>query len=136
MKKTNGFCVMAVLIVSLFQSASAQQPDAARIEKVESQVRDLTNESAARQQLAAKVGYLKSDVDSLRTDFRNDAGSGAVMFLFGVVCALWAQNSGRNPWLWFFLGLIFSVITALVMLYDNSQDRKMRRRTWRAVGTL
>jgi hypothetical protein len=48
------------------------------------------------------------------------------VFLFGVVCALWAQNSGRNPWIWFFLGLCFNVITGLVLLSKNSQDRKMR----------
>lgn len=38
--------------------------------------------------------------------------------------AIWAQNTGRNAWLWFFLGLLFSVITGLVMLYKNSKDRQ------------
>jgi hypothetical protein len=67
----------------------------------------------------------KLNVDRVQADFRNQAGSGAALFLFGVVCALWAQNSSRNPWLWFFLGLFVSIITGLVMLYKNSQDRKM-----------
>ncbi len=52
------------------------------------------------------------------------AGGGGVAFLFGAFCALWAQNTGRNPWLWFFLGLIFSVITAIVLLAKNANDRK------------
>ncbi len=44
--------------------------------------------------------------------------------LFGAFCALWAQNTGRRPLLWFFLGVFFSVITVLVLLYKNSQDIK------------
>jgi hypothetical protein len=48
---------------------------------------------------------------------------GATLFLFGAFCALWAQNTGRNAWLWFFLGLLFSVITVLFLLSKNSGDR-------------
>ena len=52
-----------------------------------------------------------------------------VVFLFGAFCALWAQNTGRNPWLWFFLGLLFSVFTIFFVLTKNAndlQDRKIR----------
>ncbi|GEM_PF-2217199 len=45
-----------------------------------------------------------------------------VMFLAGAFCALWAQNSGRNPWLWFFLGMLFNFLTVLIMLMKNSSD--------------
>ena len=115
MNKANALCVMAVAVLSCFQSASAQQPDVAQIENVESQLRRVDTE----------VGNLRSEVNRLQSATRSVAGSGAAVWLFGVVCALWAQNSGRNPWLWFFLGLLFSVIAGLVMLYKNSQDRKM-----------
>ncbi len=50
-----------------------------------------------------------------------------MLFLFGAFCALWAQNTNRNAWLWFFIGLIFSVITVLVLLAKNSGDLKRRR---------
>jgi hypothetical protein len=40
----------------------------------------------------------------------------------GVICALWAQNTGRSAWAWFFAGLIFSVISLLVLLYKNAED--------------
>jgi hypothetical protein len=53
---------------------------------------------------------------------------GAVLFLFGAFCALWAQNTNRNAWLWFFLGLVFSFITVIVLLVKNSNDRKQFRR--------
>ncbi len=117
MNKT-GVGVVVILILALFRPVSGQQPDEGRIEKVESQVRHLTSE----------INTLNNVVRTLKNDVHrrpDEASSGAALFLFGVVCALWAQNSGRNPWLWFFLGLFFSVIAALVMLYKNSRDRKM-----------
>jgi len=65
---------------------------------------------------------LESRVDRLEHHHDKDAG-GLALFLFGAFSALWAQNTGRNAWLWFFLGLFFSVITVLVLLYKNAQDR-------------
>ncbi len=61
---------------------------------------------------------------SSSTPVATSAGGGAIAFLFGAFCALWAQNTGRNPWLWFFLGLFFSVITATVLLAKNARDKK------------
>ena len=68
---------------------------------------------------------LESRVDDLegRPMTQNGTAGGAA-FLFGAFCALWAQNTGRNAWLWFFLGLFFSVITVIVLLVRNSNDRK------------
>jgi hypothetical protein len=50
------------------------------------------------------------------------ASVGLVFFLFGIFCAYWAQTTGRNAWLWFFLGLFFAPITGLVLLYENSKE--------------
>ena len=69
---------------------------------------------------------LESRVTKLEHKARAHANESASLFLFGAFCALWAQNTGRNPWLWFFLGLLFSVITILVLLSKNSEDRKQR----------
>ena len=54
----------------------------------------------------------------------NKSEGGATLFLFGAFCALWAQNTGRSSWLWFLLGLLFSVITVVVLLVKNSDDKK------------
>jgi len=67
--------------------------------------------------LEKKVAWLDYKVRSFATE-------GMVAFLFGAFCALWAQNTRRNPWLWFFLGLLFSVVTVLVLLYKNSNPRR------------
>ncbi|MCB1561748.1 MAG: hypothetical protein KDI75_11760 [Xanthomonadales bacterium] len=44
---------------------------------------------------------------------------GLIAFLFGVFCAHWAQNTNRNPWLWFFFGFFLPPIAGLVLLYKN-----------------
>ena len=46
----------------------------------------------------------------------------AVVFC-AAFCALWAENTGRNPWLWFALGLLFSVLALVAVLYTNSRDK-------------
>ena len=70
----------------------------------------------------AQETSLESRVSRLEQQL-NDRSGGLVLFLCGAFCALWAQNTGRNAWLWFFLGLIFNVITILVLLSKNSTDR-------------
>lgn len=45
----------------------------------------------------------------------------------GAVCALRAQNSGRNAWLWLLAGLIFSALALVLMLYRNAADLRLRR---------
>ena len=77
----------------------------------------------ALQQLEGRFDQLNTQVNRLSNEMRENVSNGGLAMLFGGFCALWAQNTGRNAWLWFFLGLIFSVITVLVLLYKNSTDR-------------
>lgn len=64
--------------------------------------------------------------DAPASETVHNSSDGAALFLFGAFCALWAQNTGRSAWLWFFLGLLFSVITVIFLLYKNSKDRAAR----------
>lgn len=57
-----------------------------------------------------------------------DQDTGIVLFLSGAFCALWAQNTGRSAWLWFFLGALFSVIPILFLLSKNAEDLASKRR--------
>ncbi len=77
--------------------------------------------------LERRVRQLERQVDPIQ----ERAPLAIVLVLFGAFCALWAQNTGRNAWLWFFLGLIFSVITVFVLLYKNADDRSGPRRLGR-----
>jgi len=78
-------------------------------------------------EIERRVGELQSRIASIPTPIQSHGSDGAAMFLFGAFCALWAQNTNRNAWLWFFLGLFFSVITVLVLLAKNSEDLQRHR---------
>ena len=65
-----------------------------------------------------------STVEHEALDLDQYATEGGVFFLFGIFCAYWAQQTNRNAWLWFFLGLFFAPITGVVLLWKNAQDRK------------
>jgi F0F1-type ATP synthase assembly protein I len=49
----------------------------------------------------------------------------SIGLLIGCFCALWAQNTRRNPWLWFFMGGCFAPITLFVLLAKNSEHQRL-----------
>jgi hypothetical protein len=71
-----------------------------------------------------KKPNLESRVSRLESKISDHATKGATVMLFGAFCALWAQNTRRNAWLWFFMGTFFTIVTVLVLLYKNSEDRQ------------
>lgn len=86
-------------------------------------------------ELEGRVGYLERQIGNLerqidRLDSHVEDGWGCgVAILFGAFCALWAQNTGRNPWLWFFMGAIFSCITVLFLLVKNADDLAVKAKS-------
>lgn len=89
-------------------------------------------------QLRRELDQLQSKVRDLETDNRElernqrklideSGGIGVVLILFGTVCALWAQNTGRSAWLWFFLGMVFSVVTVFFLLSKNFEDLRQQQ---------
>jgi hypothetical protein len=50
---------------------------------------------------------------------------GLILILFGGFCALWAQNTGRSAWAWFFLGLLFNVFTLIALLSKNAREAQL-----------
>jgi len=74
-----------------------------------------------------RTDQLEQRVSTLERKVRQLGGEGVLLVLFGAFCALWAQNTGRNAWLWFFLGVIFSFVTVFVLLWKNSADIDRRR---------
>ena len=54
-----------------------------------------------------------------------------LMLLFGTFSALWAQNTGRNALLWFFVGAVLNFVAVAMILRLNPRKRKRRyRRTF------
>ncbi len=84
-------------------------------------------------ELRLQMAQLKNEVAGLRLQLSNQkqetgssnrgyAAIGLVLFLCGVFCALWAQDSGRRPWFWFVLGFIFPIFSMIALLIKNSED--------------
>ena len=74
--------------------------------------------------LQRQVNALESRVDRVAD---RAAAAGTVVFVIACLCALWAQNTRRNAWLWFFLGLVFNFVTLIVLLWKNSDDLRSSR---------
>lgn len=73
-----------------------------------------------------RLDVLEEDIQDLESRLNRSMG-GAIVFLFGAFCALWALNTNRNPWLWFFAGVFFHVITVLVLLDKDARDKRVAR---------
>jgi cell division protein FtsW (lipid II flippase) len=80
--------------------------------------------SASAQLTERRVEKIESRVSRLEREGRSWAGAA---FVSAVLAALWAQNTRRNAWLWFFAGLLLAPVTLLVLLYKNSIDVGARR---------
>jgi uncharacterized MAPEG superfamily protein len=120
--------IVALLLLA-FGGAAMAQPTADALRQTDARVAEAQRLANEAEQKAGKteqrVDQLEQRVNVAQHEAREAATGGGAAILFGAFCALWAQNTGRNAWLWFFLGLIFSVITVLVLLYKNSTDRRM-----------
>jgi hypothetical protein len=68
------------------------------------------------QTLASSLRYAQMEIKILGV---------LVLFLFGTTCALWAQNTKRNGWLWFIGGVFFNWLAALNMLSLNARSQKI-----------
>jgi hypothetical protein len=88
-------------------------------------VSDTTDLESQVRSLESQVTNLETQVSNMKDD-TSELG-GAVLFCVGAFCALWAQNTGRNAWLWFFCGLLFAPITLIVLLIKNSSDRRLQK---------
>jgi len=71
-----------------------------------------------------RLDELEQRIERLEQHPRGGDAAGVAAFVSGAFCALWAQRTRRNAWLWFFLGLFFNVITLVVLLYKNSHDKR------------
>ena len=73
--------------------------------------------------LKQQFDQLSERVDQLETVIDGDEAA-ILSFFCGAFCALWAQNTNRSAWLWFFLGVFFNILTVLVVLAKNSGERR------------
>ena len=124
-----GMLIIALLgtfyVLSFNEARSAQDDTLGQVNELSQKVRGLESQ----------IARMESQIDRMEPEVDEAAPVGLVMYLFGMFCALWAQNTGRNAWLWFFLGILGSVITVMFLLTKNARDRQTAdepMREWRA----
>lgn len=98
--------ILMVLVSPFILESTAHSSESEKVERLESRITQLEYRVSESEQKISKVEEFAQDL-------------GPLLFLFGAFCALWAQNSRRNAWLWFFVGLFFHVFAVLVLLYKN-----------------
>jgi hypothetical protein len=55
------------------------------------------------------------------------ATTGMILYLFGLFCAYWAQQTRRSPWLCFFAGALFAPITDIILVVKHAADVETQR---------
>jgi hypothetical protein len=81
-------------------------------------------QEAAPSGLEARVADLETRLEALAREV-DSLPVGLILILFGGFCALWAQNTGRSAWAWFFLGLLFNVFALIALLSKNAREARL-----------
>jgi len=108
--------------ILLFGPSSYSQNDSS-----EDRQQSATELTRRVEDLEWKLEQLNSTTSELNKKVQNYDPIMLVFFLYAGFCALWAQNTNRNPWLWFFAGFLFSVIAVVTLLIKNRDDRVLRK---------
>lgn len=103
-------------------------PDMAQQRAANTNITETPENAVSAAELQSEVYTLKSRVNGLEAELRTrkDYFKPAIILilcLFGFVSALWAKNTGRNPWFWLFAGILINVLTPLILLSQKSVDK-------------
>lgn len=86
-----------------------------------------TSEQAGQSDQASEEATTQPKSSSRSGSADDSAVLTLLLLLSGVVCALWAQYSGRSGLLWFVLGFVLSVFTWIALLYLTRRDLRTGR---------
>lgn len=111
------FCII-LLQFNIAGNAQFFQENEPKKVSLEERVKLLENE------LNFKNMLHQNELNNLKGQVSSYAPMGMLLFLFGGVCALWAQSTGRSAWAWFFAGLFLSVLALIMVLAIHSDDIK------------
>ncbi|WP_105198852.1 MULTISPECIES: hypothetical protein [unclassified Pseudoalteromonas] len=98
---------------SVFASDASEQLTTSELESKVSKLQSKVWELETAQNKA------KSDISKIQETLRH---SGLAIVLFAFFCAWWAKTSGRSALLWFILGMLFHVLTAIALLIKTERS--------------
>lgn len=109
--------------------AFAQEDQELQIADLEQRIEFLENEqSNLERELSSETRRTESKLDRLEDEIES---AGVVLFLSGIICALWAQYTRRSAWLWFFFGLLLAPIALVALVWKNALELQSGRlRYW------
>ena len=76
----------------------------------------------------AELQRIQRSSDHTQAKIRNGINLVCILFLFGAFCAIWAQNTARNPLLWFAVGACFNLVTVAIILRKNAKTHRRKKR--------
>lgn len=102
-------------LVWLMLSGNCQANSTDLSAETQAQIQHLQLELSA---LAKKQADTSSEVSTLQNKVTNN---GLALLFFAFFCAWWAKSTGRSALLWFFLGIFFNIITAIVLVVKTER---------------
>jgi hypothetical protein len=105
--------LLSLLWLMLSINCHANNSDLAA--ETQAQIQHLQLELSA---LAKKQADTSSEVSKLQNRITNN---GLALLFFAFFCAWWAKSTGRSALLWFFLGIFFNIITAIVLVVKTER---------------
>ena len=107
-----GIALVAMILMAQAPVALAQDN---RLQKIEDRLR------ALEQRIAAHGGSDSWDVMGIITP-------AAFLLAIALFCGRWAQQTGRDFWLWFLGALIFNIFALLFLWNAIEEEQKARRK--------
>ena len=106
-----GIALVAMALLAPTRAVRAQED---RLKKIENQL------SALEQRISSTSGTF---------EFIQTYLPAALAILgIGLFCGLWARNSGRDFWLWFVAGLVFTIFALIAVANAHEEDKKAKKK--------
>lgn len=116
---------LVLLAPSSGRAAQASNDDLAamkaRLESIEREARELESRI---NKLEGNDRFFSGSINGQKYSF-SIPSTASLGLVIGCFCALWAQNTKRNAWLWFFMGGCFAPIALFVLLAKNSEHQRL-----------
>ena len=107
-----GIALVAMILMAQAPVALAQNN---RLQKIEDRLK------ALEQRIAAHDGSDSWDVSGI-------IATSAILLGLALFCGRWAQQTGRDFWLWFLGALIFNIFALLFLWSAIEEDQKAKRK--------
>lgn len=112
--------ILLLVVMACPPGAFAQQAGKASIFRIEKTAPLLQTDKV-------QLELVKARCDRQDRFNRNAMILFSLLFSFGAMCAIWAQNDYRNSAFWFLAGFAFNIMAVFAILYIKRRNRHRKR---------